>query len=221
MACVKTFKFFGQSWECDKGIQNDLISRCEPSDKIFKIIIEKDTRVYNCFSIVKEDKILDMIQENKAIHEIIFSYPRRVYFDIDIKNDETTIFNLIQAIKVYISNDEANVYGYETEGKKSYHITLSNTYFENDEDRLKFKDYLIFLKTLYPNEFGKMGHSDDIVDTKVYSIRQAFKCYNQSKVGGEVQTALKYFKIRDLKNCFVSCFIGEIKKKYFFISYNF
>ena len=207
----QSFDIDGKSYKSGEGVQHHLISQCTNDDRIFKIVREGTTRNYHCFSIFKENEILDLIQDNKAVHEIVFRYPRRVYFDVDVKKGEKfNLFELIQNIKVYISKDEINVYGYKTEDSESYHITLSNTYFENDDDRLKFKEYLIYLKTVYPDCFGCAGKSDSIVDTKVYSVTQAFKCIYQSKPGStKVHNIIKGCPIRDIKNTFINSFIGD------------
>jgi superfamily II DNA or RNA helicase len=206
-------KICGLKFVSKDGIQAELINNItesKKSSKIFKIINESRR---HCFTIVEdENKALELIANNNALHEIIFTYPRRVYFDIDVKKGEQfNIFNFLQSVRVHISIDEANVYGYQLEDKQSYHITLSNTYFMNDDERLKFKEYIKYLKSMYPLEFGTIGASDSILDSRVYSVRQAFKCIHQSKPGGTPQTFIKSCNIRDIRNTFISCFIGDEK----------
>jgi len=198
-------------WKSGTGIQNYLISKCkDDDDRILEIIRCNNDKQYRCFRIFKEDELLDFIQENNATHEIIFKYPRRVYFDVDVKKGEQfNLFDFLQFLRVYISNDEVNVCGYKTIEAESYHITLSNTYFENDDERLKFKQYLIYLKDKMPEKFGIAGQSDSLLDTHVYSVTQAFKCIYQSKPGKPQQTIIKGCPIRDIKNTFVNSFIGE------------
>ena len=207
----QSFNIDGLSYKSGTGIQDYLIGQCSDDDRIFKVIRHSDTRDFHCFRIFKESEILDLIKKNNAVHEIVFKYPRRVYFDVDVKNGEAfNIFELLQNIKVYISKDEVNVYGYKTEESQSYHITLSNTYFENDDERLKFKEYIGYLKNIMPGVFGKSGKSDSIVDTKVYSITQAFKCIYQSKPGStKVHNIIKGCPIRDIKNTFINSFISD------------
>ena len=204
-ARIQTTKEMGKIWKSRTGIQNELIQECQPTDRIFKIV--KNDRHF--FSIFKEAEIMNLIKENNCLHEIIFTYPRRVYFDVDIKKgEEFNLFSFLHLIRVYVSSDDINVYGYKTDDAESYHLTLSNTYFENDEERLKFKEYLIFLKSKLPNDFGICDKSDSILDTKVYSTTQAFKCIYQSKPNGPVHREIKGCKIKDIKNTFITCFIG-------------
>jgi len=206
----QSFKVNGFSWQSGTGIQDFLIKQCKSDDRVFKIIRTSNTREYHCFRIVKESEVLELIKTNNALHEVIYSYPRRVYFDVDVKKGEQfNLFSLLQHIRVYISSDEVSVYGYETEEAQSYHIILTNTYFENDEERLKFKEYMIFLKTTMPECFGACGASDSIVDTRVYSVRQCFKCIYQSKPNKPLHTDIKGCKIKDVKNTFITCFVGD------------
>ena len=197
------------TWETGKGIQDLLISRCKPSQRIFKIIRQNRAHYFRIFN---ENEIIPFIMEgNKSTHEIIFSYPRRVYFDVDVKKGETFILNnFLEGITSYISQDELNVYGYTTDEKQSYHITLSNTYINNDEERLRFKEYIIFLKQQLPEIFGSCGPSDSIVDTRVYSVRQAFKCIFQGKQEENiVHDLVPSHCVRALENTFVACFVGR------------
>jgi len=199
-------------WHSGKGIQEEMIKQAETikHGRVFKQVYADG---HHYFKVITETEILPMIQDNKAYHEIVSSYPRRLYFDIDVKQGEKFNLNtLIQGIKDYISVDELNVYGYRTDSKQSYHITISNTYMNNDEDRLKFKDYVKFLKTKKPEIFGELGTSDSLVDTRVYSVRQAFKCIYQSKPGDENKhDIITGYPIKDLCKTFISCFIGKIK----------
>ena len=208
-----SYNICGLSFKTKSGIQAELIDKViksNKSSKIFKFVNKTNSHY---FSIVEdENKALELTSQNNYIHEVIFSYPRRVYFDVDVKKGEQfNLFNFLQSVRVFISKDEVNVYGYETEEKKSYHITLSNTYLMNDDERLKFVEYIKYLKNTYPLEFGTCGASDSILDTRVYGVRQCLKCINQSKPGGIPQVAIKSCNIRDIKNTFITCFIGDEK----------
>ena len=210
------FKFAGQKWvRAVSGLDKELISKLNTDDRL--ICCTYDNRY--CYTVIKEENLVNLVSNhNLTIREVIHNYPRRVYFDIDIKENlsKYNIFEIIQNIKVYISRDEINVLGYETPEKKSYHITLSNTYFEDDNDRLKFKEYLIFLKKSYPDIFGSYGtKSDELFDSRVYSVEQFFGCPFQSKPGKAFHNYIKGCPIRDIKNCFVNSYIGESREKLF------
>jgi len=61
--------------------------------------------------------------------------------------------------------------GSETDTKHSYHITLTNYVFKNEQERKQFK---LFVNNVLYIE-------DDGFDTKVYTKNRNMKCVNQSK----------------------------------------
>lgn len=196
------------------GIKKDLLKIIKEGERIYQI-----TDPRNYFGIVKEKEGVNLINENHALHEMLHTYPRRVYFDIDVDKakvgdcfDCFNIFNFLHSIRIHISNDEANVYGYSTDTKKSYHIILSDTYFECADDINKFKEYMNYLKKCMPKEF------DPYLDTSVYKDGQIMKMINQSKKdapAGRVQTIVKGCPIRDIKNTFICSYIGTERKPLF------
>ena len=80
---------------------------------------------------------LKLIQKNSGANEILHKFPMKVYFDIDktenLKPDDLTTYKNI--ILKHIPDAMMAISGSETDQKHSYHITLTNYTFKNEQER--------------------------------------------------------------------------------------
>lgn len=117
--------------------------------------------------------------EKRTFYEIIFgTSPRKIYFDIDITQDEAEFENSDKFIKKIkkniislIKDDELTVmiYTSHTEKKKSYHIVVDGYFLKNN---LESKEFFNKLYDLYPTS---------LLDSSVYSSLQQFRLLGSHK----------------------------------------
>ena len=144
-------------------------------------------------------KALKLIQKNSGAKEILHKFPMKVYFDIDktenLKPDDLTTYKNI--ILKHIPDAMMAISGSETDQKHSYHITLTNYTFKNEQERDDFK---LFVKTVLHIE-------DNGFDTAVYTKNRNMKCVNQSKP--EDKRVQEIIEDDDIKNHLISAFISD------------
>jgi hypothetical protein len=142
---------------------------------------------------------LKLIQKNSGAYEILHKFPMKVYFDIDkkenLKPDDLTTYKNI--ILKHIPDAMMAISGSETDQKHSYHITLTNYTFKNEQERDDFK---LFVKTVLHIE-------DNGFDTAVYTKNRNMKCVNQSKP--EDKRVQEIIEDDDIKNHLISAFISD------------
>ena len=127
-----------------------------------------------------------LISKNHGVFEVILpSQKRKVYFDIDNEPAKSDLVKVKELIREKFPNAEMAISGSKTPKKDSYHIVLTNYFFENQQAQ---RALVHWLNTL-PPELG--------FDTKVYTTNRNFKCINQSKIDGRVQEYISGSK--DLK----------------------
>lgn len=153
------------------------------------------------WGITTPDKLLKLIEKNNGIYELLHSYPKKVYFDVD-KSDNFTD-DYLQTIKQHIENlfpdGDMAISGSKTEQKESYHITLNN-YLIHDKEQLEAMKLIV----KYMN-----SKLDDGFDWKVYTKNRVMKAINQSKTDGRVQQIIEN---DDFKKHLITCFFNPFVK---------
>lgn len=196
---------------CGKSVYNDILeqSKQAPDLAMFGAV---DKHSHHFFGLIKRAKIIDTLRANNFnLCEVLTTYPKRVYFDIDanLTNGETLdIPDVFHIIKKYfnIKDKHLTVAGYETEAKVSYHIVCKNLYIHNADELYKFKQIARYVKSLG----GKCAYIDDTV----YSLNRQMKCIFQSKPDKDVAMPL-YPVEHNLEDFFISNFIPDKTPSYF------
>lgn len=163
-------KVWGLTWmknaSDEGGAQAHVIKSSKSDEIVIHSHYKKTGRMWT--SIVPED-LENLTKTNKGLYEVIqASQKRKVYFDIDgtqhdLKTIQTTIEQQFPGARFQVS-------GNETDGNKSWHIILSNYYFQNQEAQGVL---VAWIHTLDPSLQ---------IDKVVYSRNRNFKCINQSKI---------------------------------------
>ena len=118
-----------------------------------------------------------LIKSNKGLYEVLTTYPQKIYFDIDKKdyNDSINDYDYLKTLKAiiyeYFPDPDMAVSGSCTDDKTSYHIVLNNYILNNQEDKTKLKEIVLYLRQ----------EKDDAFDPAVYGRNQNLKMINQSK----------------------------------------
>jgi hypothetical protein len=174
-------------------IQDVLINNINNNLKLFKSGVAS-------WGLVNEDKILDLINKNRYFCEVLATYPKKVYFDIDGKDKDGLTLEIIKnIINKYFNNPKMAISGYETDKKKSYHIILPEIILENNDD-------LMLLKTIVK----LMKEENEYFDDRVYTKNRAMKSIKQSKPHGIVQDVMEN---DNLKDHFICSFLTGTEQK--------
>ena len=188
------------------GAQARLIELVRPDELILKCVSNKLGQLW---AIVPATTLIDLVAKNKGIYEVLYKYPRKVYFDIDkvVNDDPTETFNeyinqLTTKISEYFPRAEYSISGSccnitdTTTYKISVHIIINNYIISNVEEFINLEELVIYLNKNYDNGF----------DIRVYSKKsQNFKCANQSKPDGRIQKIILNCYLTDhLISCFFS-----------------
>lgn len=194
----RQIKIFNQKWLSGSGSQEILLEKMNKSQKLFKCVV--DNR--HSWRIFEDDEIVDTITNNNGyICEILSSYPRKVYFDVDC-NDPTNLSldDVKTIINKYFENAEYAISGSETDKKKSYHIVLTNYIIKNINDLQTMKTLVKYIANTECPYF----------DWLVYSKNRAMKCINQSKPDREQQLIIEN---NDPKEHFINSFFKGNEKQ--------
>ena len=153
------------------GAQAEVIKRLNEGEVPICSHTNKLGRMWTGVSI---DMIKTLSKKDRGLFEIITPYvKRKVYFDIDVCiNEEKQAFGGLQEIKSVILKQfpeaKMHISGSETDYKISYHICLSNYYFNNTDEQKVLK--------LFATQYKHLGF-----DENVYTNNRLMKCVNQSK----------------------------------------
>ena len=182
--------------DCCLAPQNVCIRNKTENTRIIKAIINE----HHCWSLIKEDKLIDLVQShNSFFMEILNNYPKKVHFDIDGFEPEKLNLKLVkEIINEHFPDAKMAISGSETESKISYHVVLPEYILKNDEDMQKLK-YLVKL----------ISQKYDFFDSAVYTKNRAMKCINQSKPKGALQ---KIIEDKNKKNHFICSFFTGNEK---------
>lgn len=211
----KIYNNFGYRWLCggcptkdEKGIckcknncnapQKYCIREQQKDQKIIKYCYENR----HGWSLIKENELLNLVcSTNAYFMEILNTYPKKVYFDIDGKDPNKLSLKMVKdIINKYFPDAKMSISGSETDEKKTYHIILPEIILENDEDMIKLKG---LVKLVSENEC-------EFFDWKVYTPNRAFKCINQSKPNKAIQ---KIMEDDNEKNHFICSFLTGKESK--------
>lgn len=180
MFCNKRFQF-------GTGVQAILIPTMKPDETIIKVSHEKQG--FGC-AIIKKNEIKNYIQSNNGFFESInkdYSFPIKVYFDIDGKTPKECNLDIIKPIiNKYFNNPKMAISGYESDKKNSYHIVLPELLIKDYNDLLNMKKLV-----------NKMKEENKYFDSAPYNKNCLMKFVNQSKTGGKVQAIIENDNIED------------------------
>jgi hypothetical protein len=173
-------------------IQYKLLQAIKPDERLIK---SGDFS----WGLVKENKVISLIEENRHFCEVLYNYPRKVYFDIDGKDENLNLGMIKNIINKYFNNPKMAISGYETEKKKSYHIILHEIVLKTEDDLNKLKIMISLMK-----------EENESFDDKVYNrYNRAMKCINQSKPHGNIQ---KIIEDDNKEHHFINSFITGKEK---------
>jgi hypothetical protein len=188
-------------WKCiDKngGAQDESLKNLKDNQIPIKSWTIKNGQMWG---ITTPDKLLKLIENNNGIYELLHSYPKKVYFDVDKSENFTD--NYLETIKNHIETlfpgGDMAISGSKTSEKESYHIILNNYLIHSKEELETMK-----LIAKYMN-----SKLDDGFDWKVYTKNRVMKAINQSKTDGRVQEIIEN---PDYKKHLITCFFKPFVK---------
>lgn len=165
---IEWFKNSGK----DCGAQAWLIQNLKPGEYCITSQTSKHGRMWTN---VNPEVLLKLIESNRGIYEIIVPHEKRkVYFDID-GTESLNLDAVKECILKRFPNARMDISGSVVPEKRSYHIVLSNYFFENQAAQKVLQRWVASL----PKELG--------FDAAVYTTNRLMKCINQSKLDGRVQ----------------------------------
>lgn len=137
------------------------------------------------YALVPENEIIPLLKsKNCAIAELLTHYPKKLYFDIDIKDgSKTRLKDIMNVLNKYFDSkgyEDWNVSGYENNDIKSYHIVHSRYTIDNEDELLKLKKLALYIKKT----------ECAYIDEAVYSKNRHMKCVHQGKPNSPVQEIL-------------------------------
>ena len=167
------------------GAMQMVINSCPSEHVVIHSQTKKNGRMW-CD--VSETELLNVIKKNNGIYEVLSKYPQKVHFDIDRNHDDlpseenqAEFYNKITSnIDILFPNGGVAISGSITDKKTSYHMTLNNYVLNDKADKEKLK---VIVKYLHLN-------CDEAFDTKIYTSNRNWKCVNQSKDDGRIQTII-------------------------------
>ena len=128
------------------------------------------------------NNLLKLINKNRGLYEVLVTYPKKVYFDIDFEtppedfNQSIYLEEIINKIKKYLPDVEFATSGSVSPDKASFHLVAQN-YIIKDEEQLS--TIKIISKALFLE--------NEEIDWKVYTKNRQMKIINQSKPNKAVQ----------------------------------
>ena len=127
----------------------EVIRYKKPEEIVLKSWTKKYGSMWGSTDIHTMDKLT---KSNKGLYEVLTTYPQKIYFDIDKKdyNDSINNYDYLKTLKEIISeyfpDPDMAVSGSCTDDKTSYHIVLNNYILNNQEDKMKLKDIVLYLR---------------------------------------------------------------------------
>lgn len=169
---------------------------------------------HHYFGLCKEDNLIKLLKDNNYnICEVLCEYPKRLYFDYDFvvvegATELPTIKKMKKLLKKYFGlyKTDYTIAGYETDKKISYHIVCKDLYIMNDDELIRIKSIVSYLKSMNGLCFG--------FDNWVYTPNRQMKCIYQSKPNGNRAMPL-YPKEYDEKDFFINSFLSKTPISYF------
>lgn len=193
---IKNIKYLGINWLQNKGSQELILEEKNESNIIIKSVTYQHSHMWSC--ITPKSFLKKIIEVNAGFHEVLTTFPFKVYFDIDKKNNTDKNFRekILNKINSLFPDADMAVSGSITTEKDSYHITLNNYTIDNEEERDYIKSLVKYLFETY----------DDSFDWRVYTKNRPMKAINQSKPDGRIQ---KILINKDPKKHLITCFFND------------
>jgi hypothetical protein len=189
---------FWKNGEEKTGAQDDALKNLTTEHVPIKSWTIKNGQMWG---LTTPDKLLKLIEKNNGIYELLHSYPKKVYFDVDKSENFTD--NYLETIKNHIEtlfpDGDIAISGSKTPEKESYHIILNNYLIHSKEELETMKLIAKYMNTKL----------DDGFDWKVYTKNRVMKAINQSKTDGRVQEIIAN---PDFKKHLITCFFNPFVK---------
>ena len=126
----------------DAEPQKHVITNCIPGN-----VVIKNVKNGHCWTDLKSDQLLKLIEKNRYIQEVLCFYPFKVYFDIDKHTtDELLLNKIVDIINKYFPNGDMAISGSINDKKTSYHICLNNYLIQNKEEHKYLKSIVRIIK---------------------------------------------------------------------------
>lgn len=195
---VKQEKLWGLTWNKGTGGQDLAIKNKQNDEIIIAYHSAKRGRAWACCPINNIEKL---IATNRGLYEVLDSYPKKLYFDVDFADppddfcQESFLNMLTVDIQEFYPDAKFSVSGSVTKVKASFHLVATNYIIKNEEqlEQCKRIAKAIWLKQLS-------------LDWKVYTKNRQMKIVGQSKPDKPVQEAISDHKITDF---LITCFFNE------------
>ena len=152
------------------GAQQQLLDQIQPNEIIIKSVTKKHGQLW---ALIPKNKLIQLASSNHGIYEILISYPRKVYFDIDkITDQEPTdgckiyLEHVLNKLSEYFQHAQYSVSGScdnieATKWKISFHIVINNYICNNENEFILLKELVKYLKINF----------DDAFDDKPYALK--------------------------------------------------
>ena len=191
-------KLWGPTWNKGTGGQDISIQNKKDNEIIIAYHSEKRGRAWACCPINQIEKL---IQSNRGLYEVLDSYPKKLYFDVDFADPpddfcQASFLNMLTIdIQEYYPNAQFSVSGSVTNTKASFHLVATN-YIIKDEIQLEQCKQIA--KAIWSKQIS--------LDWKVYTKNRQMKIVGQSKPNKPIQEAISEHKIPDF---LITCFFNE------------
>lgn len=182
--------WFGNDKIKKSGAMDYVIKNKKENEKIIHI---QHPKKGNLWSSVGEEILLNLIEKDIHLFEVLSSYPKKIYFDIDGDPNNTNLEEMKEIINDYFPDNKMAISGYEDNERFSYHIILSNYLILNEKDLDELKLIVKYFNSINSN-----------FDWKVYTKNRNMKAINQSKPNKKVQ---KIIQDDNKKNHLINSFI--------------
>lgn len=196
-------------WKMGKGVLDVLCKECNKDEKVFSLIKdgERVKRYVGKVNVKNILKILQIPEKNKienretkyALYEILHTYPRKLYFDIDSKEKIELEF-IKKIILKYFPDEKMAISGSEEDEKYSYHIILPDIIISNNDELVQLRK---FVRKLSETECS-------FFDWRVYSERRLMKCVGFRK--NNKRKIQEIIEDNNIKNHIISEFFNNDEK---------
>ena len=195
---MESINYLKYDWERGTGAQDRALKNKTETNRCLAFHLNKHGRGWTC---AEECDLPGMIKKNRGLYEVLSSYPKKVYFDIDFHDpnedfdEEEYLGKVIKFIQSYFPDIEFVVSGSVTSKKASFHLVSTNYKIECE--------YQLNMMKIYARS---MWNTYEEIDVGVYSKNRQMKLPNQSKPDKPVQAIIRGDDIRDH---FITSFFGD------------
>ena len=195
---MNTINYLKYDWERGAGAQDRALKNKTETNRCLAFHLNKHGRGWTC---AEESDLPGMIKKNRGLYEVLSSYPKKVYFDIDFHDptedfdEEEYLGKVTKFIQSYFPDIEFVASGSVTSKKASFHLVSTNYKIECE--------YQLNMMKIYARS---MWNTYEEIDVGVYSKNRQMKLPNQSKPDKPVQAIINGDDIRDH---FITSFFGD------------